>query len=369
MVSSIKKSLCLSPLLLAIFFLAIDRAYSVNYRVCSTPAAKNFPNLCGGSSGGTHTPVTTNPPAAVVNTHIPDPPGETGVTIVDPVIPDPPVVDPVDPLPPIETVKVPVDPLPPTETVNVPVIPDPPVVDPVDPLPPIETVKVPVDPLPPTETVKVPVIPDPPVVDPVDPLPPIETVKVPVDPLPPTETVNVPVIPDPPVVDPVDPLPPIETVKVPVNPDPPGETWVMHPGVHPVIPVKNESGRKTRLTTGAIQGATGKISNQNFVGKNQIHLHVQTSDGKSNTKFIPPKPGRNFVDGYRAYFVDSNGKVENCILSGLGRRKVTNHNGSEWIVGHSESIHFKSSTTAHLPSNHGRKSALCICSVSKHIRD
>lgn len=274
MVSSIKKSLCLSPLLLAIFFLAIDRAYSVNYRVCSTPAAKNFPNLCGGSSGGTHTPVTTNPPAAVVNTHIPDPPGETGVTIVDPVIPDPPVVDPVDPLPPIETVKVPVDPLPPTET-----------------------------------------------------------------------------------------------VKVPVNPDPPGETWVMHPGVHPVIPVKNESGRKTRLTTEAIQGATGKISNQNFVGKNQIHLHVQTSDGKSNTKFIPPKPGRNFVDGYRAYFVDSNGKVENCILSGLGRRKVTNHNGSEWIVGHSESIHFKSSTTAHLPSNHGRKSALCICSVSKHIRD
>ena len=274
MVSSIKKSLCLSPLLLAIFFLAIDRAYSVNYRVCSTPAAKNFPNLCGGSSGGTHTPVTTNPPAAVVNTHIPDPPGETGVTIVDPVIPDPPVVDPVDPLPPIETVKVPVDPLPPTET-----------------------------------------------------------------------------------------------VKVPVNPDPPGETWVMHPGVHPVIPVKNESGRKTRLTTGAIQGATGKISNQNFVGKNQIHLHVQTSDGKSNTTFIPPKPGRNFVDGYRAYFVDSNGKVENCILSGLGRRKVTNHNGSEWIVGHSESIHFKSSTTAHLPSNHGRKSALCICSVSKHIRD
>jgi hypothetical protein len=287
MVSSIKKSLCLSPLLLAIFFLAIDRAYSVNYRVCSTPAAKNFPNLCGGSSGGTHTPVTTNPPAAVVNSHIPDPPGETGVTIVDPV-----------------------DPLPPTETVNVPVIPDPPVVDPVDPLPPIETVKVPVD-----------------------------------------------------------PLPPIETGKVPVNPDPPGETWVMHPGVHPVIPVKNESGRKTRLTTGAIQGATGKISNQNFVGKNQIHLHVQTSDGKSNTKFIPPKPGRNFVDGYRAYFVDSNGKVENCILSGLGRRKVTNHNRSEWIVGHSESIHFKSSTTAHLPSNHGRKSALCICSVSKHIRD
>ena len=280
MVSSIKKSLCLSPLLLAIFFLAIDRAYSVNYRVCSTPAAKNFPNLCGGSSGGTHTPVTTNPPAAVVNTHIPDPPGETGVTIVDPV-----------------------DPLPPTETVNVPVIPD----------------------------------------------PPKETGVT--------------------VVDPVDPLPPIETVKVPVNPDPPGETWVMHPGVHPVIPVKNESGRKTRLTTGAIQGATGKISNQNFVGKNQIHLHVQTSDGKSNTKFIPPKPGRNFVDGYRAYFVDSNGKVENCILSGLGRRKVTNHNGSEWIVGHSESIHFKSSTTAHLPSNHGRKSALCICSVSKHIRD
>jgi hypothetical protein len=280
MVSSIKKSLCLSPLLLAIFFLAIDRAYSVNYRVCSTPAAKNFPNLCGGSSGGTHTPVTTNPPAAVVNTHIPDPPGETGVTIVDPV-----------------------DPLPPTETVNVPVIPD----------------------------------------------PPKETGVT--------------------VVDPVDPLPPIETVKVPVNPDPPGETGVMHPGVHPVIPVKNESGRKTRLTTGAIQGATGKISNQNFVGKNQIHLHVQTSDGKSNTKFIPPKPGRNFVDGYRAYFVDSNGKVENCILSGLGRRKVTNHNGSEWIVGHSESIHFKSSTTAHLPSNHGRKSALCICSVSKHIRD
>jgi hypothetical protein len=280
MVSSIKKSLCLSPLLLAIFFLAIDRAYSVNHRVCSTPAAKNFPNLCGGSSGGTHTPVTTNPPAAVVNTHIPDPPGETGVTIVDPV-----------------------DPLPPTETVNVPVIPD----------------------------------------------PPKETGVT--------------------VVDPVDPLPPIETVKVPVNPDPPGETGVMHPGVHPVIPVKNESGRKTRLTTGAIQGATGKISNQNFVGKNQIHLHVQTSDGKSNTKFIPPKPGRNFVDGYRAYFVDSNGKVENCILSGLGRRKVTNHNGSEWIVGHSESIHFKSSTTAHLPSNHGRKSALCICSVSKHIRD
>jgi hypothetical protein len=280
MVSSIKKSLCLSPLLLAIFFLAIDRAYSVNYRVCSTPAAKNFPNLCGGSSGGTHAPVTTNPPAAVVNTHIPDPPGETGVTIVDPV-----------------------DPLPPTETVNVPVIPD----------------------------------------------PPKETGVT--------------------VVDPVDPLPPTETVNVPVNPDPPGETGVMHPGVHPVIPVKNESGRKTRLTTGAIQGATGKISNQNFVGKNQIHLHVQTSDGKSNTKFIPPKPGRNFVDGYRAYFVDSNGKVENCILSGLGRRKVTNHNGSEWIVGHSESIHFKSSTTAHLPSNHGRKSALCICSVSKHIRD
>ncbi len=309
MVRLIRKGLCLIPVSVAIFVLGIDSAHSVSTRVCQTPAAKNFPGLCGVSSGGTHTPVGTNPPSAIVETHHPDPPKETGVTIVDPV-----------------------DPLPPTETVNVPVIPNPP-----------------------KETGV--------------------TIVDPVDPLPPTETVNVPVIPNPPketgvtIVDPVDPLPPTETVNVPVIPNPPKETGVIHPGLHPVSPGKTVGGRKTHLMSETVQVTTGKSLNQNFVGKNQIHLHIQASDGKPNSEFIPPKPGRNFVDGYRAYFVDSNGRVENCILSGLGRRKVTNHNGSEWIAGHAESIHFKSSTTAHLPSNHGRKSALCICSVSKHIRN
>jgi hypothetical protein len=251
MVRLIRKGLCLIPVSVAIFVLGIDSAHSVSTRVCQTPAAKNFPGLCGVSSGGTHTPVGTNPPSAIVETHHPDPPKETGVSIVDPV-----------------------------------------------------------------------------------------------DPLPPTETVNVPVI-----------------------PNPPKETGVIHPGLHPVSPGKTVGGRKTHLMSETVQVTTGKSLNQNFIGKNQIHLHIQASDGKPNSEFIPPKPGRNFVDGYRAYFVDSNGRVENCILSGLGRRKVTNHNGSEWIAGHAESIHFKSSTTAHLPSNHGRKSALCICSVSKHIRN
>jgi hypothetical protein len=280
MVRLIRKGLCLIPVSVAIFVLGIDSAHSVSTRVCQTPAAKNFPGLCGVSSGGTHTPVGTNPPSAIVETHHPDPPKETGVTIVDPV-----------------------DPLPPTETVNVPVIPN----------------------------------------------PPKETGVT--------------------IVDPVDPLPPTETVNVPVIPNPPKETGVIHPGLHPVSPGKTVGGRKTHLMSETVQVTTGKSLNQNFVGKNQIHLHIQASDGKPNSEFIPPKPGRNFVDGYRAYFVDSNGRVENCILSGLGRRKVTNHNGSEWIAGHAESIHFKSSTTAHLPSNHGRKSALCICSVSKHIRN
>jgi hypothetical protein len=280
MVRLIRKGLCLIPVSVAIFVLGIDSAHSVSTRVCQTPAAKNFPGLCGVSSGGTHTPVGTNPPSAIVETHHPDPPKETGVSIVDPV-----------------------DPLPPTETVNVPVIPNPPKETGVS------------------------------------------------------------------IVDPVDPLPPTETVNVPVIPDPPKETGVIHPGLHPVSPGKTVGGRKTHLMSETVQVTTGKSLNQNFVGKNQIHLHIQASDGKPNSEFIPPKPGRNFVDGYRAYFVDSNGRVENCILSGLGRRKVTNHNGSEWIAGHAESIHFKSSTTAHLPSNHGRKSALCICSVSKHIRN
>ncbi|MEK9747006.1 MAG: hypothetical protein VW204_04985, partial [Pelagibacteraceae bacterium] len=136
-------------------------------------------------------------------------------------------------------------------------------------------------------------------------------------------------------------------------------------GIHPYHPIKNPSGIKIQKIKNSSNNQNEKKFNTNFVNQDNIHIHIQ-KHSKSSNKFIPPKPGRNHIQGYRSLYVDRDNKIHSCILSGLGKRKISNHLGNEWVIGHSESLHFKSSTTAHLPSNHGNKSPECICTVIKN---
>jgi len=100
----------------------------------------------------------------------------------------------------------------------------------------------------------------------------------------------------------------------------------------------------------------------------QILLHQQKgapiTDG---TGFIPPKPGHNLVYGYRAFHVDSNGVESICVLSGLGSREMSNQAGAKWRSGHTEVLHFRSTSTAHLPSNRAHVGNHCLVSAKKRI--
>ena len=98
----------------------------------------------------------------------------------------------------------------------------------------------------------------------------------------------------------------------------------------------------------------------------QILMHIQNSATQNpGTSFIPPKPGRNFIEGYRAYYVDRNSVLSACVLSGLGKRTTENQVNAEWSVGHSETLHFRSTSTAHLPSNRAHASHHCLVTVNK----
>ena len=98
----------------------------------------------------------------------------------------------------------------------------------------------------------------------------------------------------------------------------------------------------------------------------QILMHIQNSATQNpGTSFIPPKPGRNFIEGYRAYYVDRNSVLSACVLSGLGKRTTKNQVNAEWSVGHSETLHFRSTSTAHLPSNRAHASHHCLVTVNK----
>ena len=101
----------------------------------------------------------------------------------------------------------------------------------------------------------------------------------------------------------------------------------------------------------------------------QILLHRQqgapVADGKS---FVPPKPGRNLVYGYRAFYVDENGVESLCVLSGLGSREIKNQAGVQWRSGHSETLHFRSTSTAHLPSNRSHAGNHCLVSAKKRVQ-
>ena len=93
-------------------------------------------------------------------------------------------------------------------------------------------------------------------------------------------------------------------------------------------------------------------------------VHVQKLDGYARfDTHVPPKPGKNFVPGYRAVLETRDG-ISSCVMSGMGRRTIINQNGQAISLGHAETIHFRSSSTAHLPSNH-QQSSHCLISVQK----
>jgi len=119
------------------------------------------------------------------------------------------------------------------------------------------------------------------------------------------------------------------------------------------------------------QTGAGKVNGK--TGGTQIHqkeilLHLQKgaalTDGKG---FIPPKPGHNLVYGYRAVHIDSNGVESVCVLSGLGSRETRNQAGAKWRAGHTEVLHFRSTSTAHLPSNRAHTGNHCLVSAKKRI--
>jgi len=96
-------------------------------------------------------------------------------------------------------------------------------------------------------------------------------------------------------------------------------------------------------------------------------VHVQQLNGYPRfDSHVPPKPGKNYVPGYRAVLVSRDG-TSYCVMSGMGRRTIINQNGLAISVGHAETLHFRSSSTAHLPSNH-QMASHCLVSIRKDIR-
>lgn len=113
----------------------------------------------------------------------------------------------------------------------------------------------------------------------------------------------------------------------------------------------------------AEQGTPGSATGTG--GQGQLLVHIQRHDGTpTHETHVPPKPGKNFVPGYRSYLVSSDGQVSACVISGMGKRTVINQAGQSASYGHSETLHFRSSSTAHLPSNH-QLTSRCLVSVQK----
>jgi len=158
---------------------------------------------------------------------------------------------------------------------------------------------------------------------------------------------------------------------------------VPHPAPNKVPQALPNIAPKQVVTVGSPQIITGYspyITSQTAVGKasgktsgtqlhpKQILLHRQKgapiTDGKG---FIPPKPGHNLVYGYRAIHVDSNGVESICVLSGLGSREMSNQAGAKWRSGHTEVLHFRSTSTSHLPSNRAHTGNHCLVSAKKRI--
>jgi len=96
-------------------------------------------------------------------------------------------------------------------------------------------------------------------------------------------------------------------------------------------------------------------------------VHVQELDGYPRfDSHIPPKPGKNYVPGYRSVMVSRDG-TSYCVMSGMGRRTIINQHGLAISLGHAETVHFRSSSTAHLPSNH-QMASHCLVSIRKDLR-
>ena len=132
------------------------------------------------------------------------------------------------------------------------------------------------------------------------------------------------------------------------------------------IPPKIPAGSSNIMKKGA------SIKNRKMSGsKSQVKtilLHQQKGAPITNGKgFIPPKPGHNLVHGYRAFYVDTSGVESICVLSGLGNRQTSNQTGAMWRSGHTEVLHFRSTSTAHLPSNRAHAGNHCIVSAKKRM--
>lgn len=132
------------------------------------------------------------------------------------------------------------------------------------------------------------------------------------------------------------------------------------------IPPKMSAGSSNIMKKGA------SIKNRKMSGsKSQVKtilLHQQKGAPITNGKgFIPPKPGHNLVHGYRAFYVDTSGVESICVLSGLGNRQTSNQTGAMWRSGHTEVLHFRSTSTAHLPSNRAHAGNHCIVSAKKRM--
>ena len=109
-------------------------------------------------------------------------------------------------------------------------------------------------------------------------------------------------------------------------------------------------------------------------GTKPMHPHmvnVHTTQAKNPdhhpNHHIPSVAGKGMIDGHRSQFVQANGHVWTCALSGMSRRVIKDQMGKSRLVGHAETLHFRDSTTAHLPSNH-RLEANCLVTVNKHAK-
>jgi len=100
-------------------------------------------------------------------------------------------------------------------------------------------------------------------------------------------------------------------------------------------------------------------------------VNVHTTQAKNPdhhpNHHIPSVAGKGMVDGHRSQFVQANGHIWTCALSGMSRRVIKDQGGKSRLVGHAETLHFRDSTTAHLPSNH-RLEANCLVTVNKHAK-
>ncbi len=96
-----------------------------------------------------------------------------------------------------------------------------------------------------------------------------------------------------------------------------------------------------------------------------ILVHVQQHSGEPEyDTYVPPKPGNNFVPGYRSYLTSDNGHVSTCVISGMGRRSVINQYGQTVSYGHSQTYSLRSSSVGHLPANR-RLTSRCLVSIKQ----